>query len=155
MWDCFLEKRLEYFDSNNEIVKCGSIFFVSLDIAGTNTMIICKKCKYNLKPICAEVLEKIEKCKCSSLGPFVVCSFCVNLRYSLNFRTTKTCIEEDNFCSFGFEIKKLINYLRDNLLVDQFSIFNILTERIEIRLDNPRYYYVFDLFKYVDIILTS
>ena len=98
MWDCFLEKRLEYFDSNNEIVKCGSIFFVSLDIAGTNTMIICKKCKYNLKPICAKVLEKIEKCKCSSLGPFVVCSLCVNLRYSLNFRTTKICIKEDNFC---------------------------------------------------------
>ena len=58
---------------------------------------VCEKYKCNLKPVCAEVLEKTGKYKCSRLGPFVVFSFCVNLSYMLNFRTAKIGIKENNF----------------------------------------------------------
>ena len=46
------------------------------------------------------------------------------------------------FRSFGFKIKNLTDYLRDDLLVDPIFVFNITTETTELKLDNPRFYHL-------------
>lgn len=43
---------------------------------------------------------------------------------------------------FGCEIKCLMDYLRENLLVNLFFVFNIITETIEIKLDKIRLFHI-------------
>ena len=43
---------------------------------------------------------------------------------------------------FGCEIKCLMNYFRENLLDDVFFVFNIITQTIEIKLDNIRLFHI-------------
>ena len=89
---------------------------------------IWKDSTYNLHPKSIQILQRLRrKCNCANLGPFEKCSYWVNLCYMLNFCVHIICIDKNTFQSFGFEIKNLTDYLRDNLLVDPFFVFNIHT----------------------------
>ena len=57
--------------------------------------VLCEKCPYNLPSHLEQVLCYLGGAYgCKTLGPFQVCSFCINLRYMLNFSTIKICVKK-------------------------------------------------------------
>ena len=134
--DSFWQKYLEYFEERDELTKITISFKFNCGFGfhkhyAHYLVSICEKCKYNINLSFSEVLKDAGKCLWLALV-FQTGLRCVTLQYVLNFQTNKIVFEEKEFCLFGFQIKNLIDYLRDDLLVDPFFIFNLINERVEI-----------------------
>ena len=90
----------------------------------------CGECTYG-STFGRENVEIESKCKCKDSRPQEVCSFCFTVRYLLNFKCYKLCIDTLPVVPLGEYLKK----------IDGDPFFFYLSQRtglIEISLDNPK-----------------
>ena len=80
----------------------------------------------------SKLLKDLQSCHCYHLGPYQVREFCVAVRYLLNYCVVKMCVEDNLLKLLDFEIKTLDEYLKCEL-----HFFNHLTNKVEIKMNNP------------------
>ena len=76
-----------------------------------------------------------DKCKCKDAGPQEICNFCVSIRYILNFKCHKICVNElpDVFID---KVVPLDEYLK-KINYDPFFYLSKNTGLVKFSLDNP------------------
>ena len=113
------EKEIHVFVLNHFYCHCYFGYESNFDLHGKYLVAICDK-----HPLFSDYVIEEKLCTCYKLGPFEICSYCINNRYVLIFNAKKVCIQE--VPEYFENIKTLDEYLKSNLNVNVFFTFQSL-----------------------------
>lgn len=114
-----------------------SIFFILSANVRKNNFSTCLFCNDHLFSFSGRnfFADLKKKCKCKNLNSYDVCGFCCFLRYLLNFKCNKVCLE--NIQSYFIERTIPSDIYLKKLNCDPFFFVSKSTGLIEVALDNP------------------
>ena len=99
-------------------------------------MLFCEEHRFGSKFVPWRKFELEDKCKCKNAAPQEVCNFCISIRYILNSKCHKVCLDElpDTLID---KVVPLDDYLK-KISCDPFFYLSKNTGLIEVSLDNPK-----------------
>ena len=81
--------------------------------------------------------QRGESCQCKKCHDHQICTFCFSVRYLLNFKSFKICVDK----LLGLFVEKIITldqYFK-GMNCDPFFYLSKKSKNIEVSLDNPKY----------------
>ena len=130
MCGCYKEK----FDSEgNDYIKKAVHFHCKCKDKHRMYVLFCKDHPYGSN-FNYQMIER--KCLCANSLSHEVCQFCFNVRYLLNFKCFKICMENIPL-SHENELVTIRQYFKSMKKCEPFFFYNKGSNYIEISLDNP------------------